>query len=450
MLKYLKTWERSIAVTGTAFAGKTVFLLSLLNHLRCYRWDRFRLGGGKTNLQRFRELPARDGAHRFAYEKHRATLLAAQGGAWPARTTEISEFHCEVERTDWTFPRLRLHVFDFPGDRCADVLIANLPDHAAWSDRILDHLQCNREYREGAQPFLDSLEAGATGPVLLKAWKLALARHTFAYLPVICPSTFLLDHHDPALPAGSTPEEMAGLRYSGFSPAGPGGEAREFAPLSAAVRTRQPDLARAFAAHYTAYRNEIVLPLFERFNACHRLIVLIDIPSILAGGVGRLNDTRRLLHEMSAVISGRSLLSLLLSPLYDLGGIEKVAYAATKTDLIHPDDRETRLVTLLEDLVKPARDQLRDGIAARPFCCASCVATRAGGEAQTLVAIPSRDNECHAPCRIRVPALPAGGWPADYRFGDFPFGRVEPEPLVDEGTPPRQIGVNDIFDWIIA
>jgi len=102
-LMKIRTRIRRIGITGSARAGKTVFLLSLINHLTVG----LDLGGGKT--RRFRPLPCKrwllprllarlPGANRlfsderreFKYDGLRRHL--AHNKEWPHKTTDSSFF----------------------------------------------------------------------------------------------------------------------------------------------------------------------------------------------------------------------------------------------------------------------------------------------------------------------------------------------------------------------
>src|SRR5687767_9214495 len=53
----VKTTECRVGVVGLYNAGKTVFLTSLVNHLRDHDPDRFALVGRDTTVRRFERLP---------------------------------------------------------------------------------------------------------------------------------------------------------------------------------------------------------------------------------------------------------------------------------------------------------------------------------------------------------------------------------------------------------
>ena len=64
------------------------------------------------------------------------------------------------------------------------------------------------------------------------------------------------------------------------------------------MREASPELAKTMARNYKQYRKQLALPLFEELAGSQSLIVLVDIPSLLAGGVGRYNDNRQIVLDL--------------------------------------------------------------------------------------------------------------------------------------------------------
>src|SRR5262249_16297571 len=119
----IRTAERRVGVIGLYASGKTVFLTSLLNHLKDHDADRFRLGnGGAPPLRKFQELPTDPGWERFAYQSCRDAIVHA--GSWPGKTKDRFQFVCSFERTDWHLSRAKLKFYDLPGERVADAVMA--------------------------------------------------------------------------------------------------------------------------------------------------------------------------------------------------------------------------------------------------------------------------------------------------------------------------------------
>src|SRR5262245_62392607 len=92
-----KTAERRIGVIGPRWSGKTVFLTSLINHLRFHEPPRFVLGrrGKPGEVTHFRDLQDSPSIRHgggdlpwFDYEGYRNQFV--QRGRWPATTRDAS------------------------------------------------------------------------------------------------------------------------------------------------------------------------------------------------------------------------------------------------------------------------------------------------------------------------------------------------------------------------
>ncbi len=450
-LRGLKTVERRVGVVGPANAGKTVLLTSLVNHLEHHDPDRFRLGRGAA-VRKFALHPADPGWPAFDYAAYRDALVHA--GRWPAKTRDRSQVVCTFERSDWTFCDALLKLHDLPGERLADAPMLGR-DFAAWSETTLDGLRSDTPARTLCEPYFAALaEPGVAEAELLRAYRLSLANLILAYRPRVSPSTFLLDEHgQPARPAAA--EELAAARTSGLA-------GREFAPLPAAVRAERPDLAAAFAERFAEYRARVVEPFVLALTACHALIVLADVPTLLAAGVGMYDDFRHTLRELFRVLApgespvgrvGRHLADVFLPRRYRPGGITRVAFVAPKLDLVHPSDRD-RVLGLLKRLVGPLAADA-DGLAADFFPCAAVVSTKPlPGDGRQLVGVPFRDADGRkvppgAEQRFRVSAVP-DDWPLDWGPGGFAFPEVYPHMPARKDRPPDHLGLDKVLDFVLT
>jgi predicted YcjX-like family ATPase len=439
--------ERRIAITGIANGGKTVFLTSLIHHLSEHDADEFRFGQ-RAQISEYREIqtPSNYG-ERFRYQAYRDRL--ARMGAWPEKTRDCLHYSCEFRRSDWKWRTSRLHLFDLPGERIADAAIAAMSDYAEWSDAILGHFADHSAYEEQAAPYLALLEKDyIKQEELIPEYKRTLGRLILKYKPLITPSTFLLDPHGrPA--AGATAEELAQRQIAGLEPREEGGPRREFAPLSAAARERHPALTEYMAANYREYRRELVLPIFNELLRANRLIVLVDIPTLLAGGDGRFNDNRQILMDLfDALRPDSSLGGRILSALtFWTRPLDRIALVANKADIVHPSDIDNgRLEKLLRSMAQRASRSLR-GVEIGWFVCSALVSTRAGSYDHTLIGRTVHNNPQRAEVEFHVSPLPEK-WPPQWSPGQYSFVRVHPEFLQNHQFPPRQLGLDKIFDFI--
>lgn len=454
----IHTFRRRVGIVGATRSGKTVFLTSLINHLKYYDpllLEGFPVGrrGERHRVRKFRALPLSPGEHAFEYERHRDTIV--HQGRWPAKTRDTSVYRCSFERTDWAFTDVELEFLDFPGERVADAAIAELSSHADWSARMLELFQL-QDYREAAAPFLKLLDSGQSAEAeILKSYKELLATLANRGMATVSPSTFLLDTSGNAAPR-SEPSDLAKTRTCGLPNA-------EFAPLTRAAAGAHPALAAVFQQRYARYRDEVVLPLYRSLRGCHRLAVLLDIPTMLVGGIESYNETRKTLDLLFDfldpkfnALSGlaRGLLGLAPSKLlwWYPAGVTRVAFVATKADMIYEEDRGA-LKALLHDLTRGIEDKL-DRIRFDYFaCCAAQATTQSPGDG-TLAGFTLFDAEGRpqppegSMKKFAVSRLPAS-WPTEWKQGDYHFTDVYPVIPRKIDAPPRQFGLDSILSFLV-
>lgn len=449
----LRLRRRRVGITGIGNSGKSVFLTSLLSHLKFHDPERLRLGrDGRACVRRFRLLPQQDGRAAFEFENYRRTLV--HHGMWPAKTRDAAHVACAFDRSDWRHTSLELDVFDFPGERMADAIMLER-GYGGWSDAVLGPVLYDTGNRALAGEFVTALERdGVSADELTAAYKVALARFALAYRPLISPSVFLLGV-DGAMARPGSPEAIAAERGAGL----PGAD---LAPLTSTLRARRPELAELFAERYRAYKDQVVQPIFTFLRGCHRLVVLVDVPGILMGGTGRYNDQRLLLEHLVDVLDphrgllgriGAVAAKTVLGERFKPGGITRVALVASKTDMVHPEDRG-HLLALLRDMDRHAAAD-REAWRAEYFPCSAVVSTRAVPGAERTLAgrlVFDEDGAVLAPRgperKYQVSAVPSE-WPVEWEPNRFVFPEVYPQVPPREDLPPKQVGLGRILEFVL-
>jgi uncharacterized protein len=434
--------HKRVVVTGIAGGGKTVFLTSLLSHLAEFGQGGFHIGKG-VDITDFRELPLkRKWPPGFAHSSFREDLAR---GRWPEKSTDCSKYVCEFRRTDWKFYTERMSFFDFPGERVADAAIAAFSGYAQWSDHILDHFSMHHSYLTAAGPYLEYIEKNTIDEnTLLGLYRETLARLILAYKPLVSPSTFLLDRDGvPASPGD--PEQIAASRFSGVS--GP----RQFAPLGSSAREQNPELTRKMSRLYNEYRKLVAMPVFEEISRAGSLVVLVDIPSLLAGGVGRYNDDRRILLDLFEALRPRSDIGSLLMKYFPfrLKALDRIAFVAAKADMVHPMDIDNkRLMNLLKMMTHRASRML-PGVRSKWFVCSACHSTFPAEDGRRLRGKIIYDNPEGEFREYTVPELPES-WPEKWQPGQYSFYKVYPDAPENYLIPPRHLGLDQVFEFIFT
>ena len=332
-----------IGVTGLARAGKTAFLTSTAANLLA-------AGAGlpalpelsaRLNGRALRVAIAPSGAEALPRFDTAAFLAAldADPPQWPARTGAVSLLALDVDiarpglAAALPPQMLRLELLDYPGEWLLDLPLLPL-DFARWSQGTLRRL----EGCDAAAPFLAYVgglpaEAAADDAIALAGH--ALYRELLhrlrdqSGLSLLQPGRFLM-------PAPGPPPPWI-----------------TFFPLQGSSALTNL-LARRFDAYRDAVRRELTSPMF---GAVDRLVVLADVLSALAGGEAATRDAADALGAVAAALRWQNALpsfvpSWLAAWLPALGGIRRVAFAATKSD--HVADRQRgNLAALIGRLTRP-------------------------------------------------------------------------------------------------
>lgn len=449
-----------IGVIGLYRSGKTVFLTSLINHLKHHCPSRFVIGD-KEQLVVAQELTP-SGFEPFPYAAHRNRLV--DGEDWPDKTRGVHEYICRYYRSGWHFTRGELSLLDFPGERMADLTMANA-SFEQWSDLLLTVFSAHAEYREPAADYLELMaSATVTEGALLAGYRRFLAQCFSEYRPIICPSSFLIaadgQWHGEALKQGghALEECLCGLDV-----------ASQFVPLSPEIRRRKPDLSRRFAGHYRNYRRKIATPLAKWMRSCDALVVLLDITSLLAGGEGMYQGNRDLLgHLMDLLRPGQGYfgvsmdaLQRIFDPLggfkrvtrhkwwpdvFPRGNISKVAFVGAKADKVHETDRD-RLLNLTRSI---AQSVIEKHVVQAPrldigyFICAAVNSTRSMEDHRLQAHFQAGQKP-----RSYSPSQVPDAWPQTWPAGRYRFPNIKPwmPPLRD--APPDHIELDRIADFVL-
>ncbi len=458
-----------VGITGIANGGKTIFLTSLLWHLTELESSNFSLskvaqvGGFRAQNKNVHKDSL------FPFESYREQL--ANANRWPAKTKASYEYNFSLKRKNLgKLTRLRklqltneqnFCFYDFPGERIADAAIAAFDSFEDWSEHILHHFQSLEDYRQAVTPYLSLLENLTDSPnkddkeaqkeeqlkikeELIDVYKLTLAKLIHKFKPLISPSTFLLDEKYVSAPMLEE-KELAASRFSGLS------KDTQFVPLSKEVVTHYPEIAKEMKKYYDAYRKQLALPLFKKIIQSQRLIILLDIPSLLMGGVGRYNDNRQILLDLFDVIEPNGFMGELLHKLQNLlgFGLEKIAFVAVKSDLVRPEDVISgRLESLLRQMTLRVKNKLPD-VECGFFVCSALHSTRTSEKNNHLIGRPARNNPHNAEMEFEVSPLPEV-WPNSWEIGDYRFMDVSPNIPKCLMIPPSQVGLDRIFEFLIT
>ncbi len=439
--------HRKIAITGSFGSGKSVFLLSLLQHLNEFDSKLFKLNSKRNQelleIKKVSSLYVKQENESFPYPTHIQKLIKIGGGAWPHRTSSLMRYRALLSRSDKLLPQ-ELEFFSFPLERVIDLSLIKYSKYDDWSDHILYKINEDQQATRIARRYFQALDSPEINvPELISIYKNTLAQFIFDYKTFVAPSTFMIGLDGDRI-AGGTAESVSQGRHIGLGPLETD-EPREFIPLSGIVRMRFPQLAQQLQKHFIDYQQQITRPLFQEFNRANTLLILIDIPSILAGGRAAFDEQLWLLDQLSLLLKKHKGGQIL-----GRNHINKIAIIANKCDLVRTFEREARLPTLLHELTDEFVRELDSRIEIGRFLCSPCVSTREHQDPEKLIGRVM--NNSYNAERIErifdVPALPRH-WPKDYAPRDFPFVKVWPPALRAHEKLPNHYHLDDICRFIM-
>lgn len=453
------TKHKRVGIVGLLHSGKTVLLTSVIAHLQNHDKQKLKLRGGNAEVVGHEKRPPRSQLDEFPFEEIRQRL---GNRLWPEKTLKAMEHRSRNVLIDnrQRHKTFDLSLFDIPGERLADLIIADCKTFDEWSDRVLRMLGNNPHFRRSMQPYFDlsrSVDQGEhqfSEEEFILEYKRGLAGLCFDYTPIVTPSSFLItpdgQHVRETLtgvPKNQWIEKLAETR--------PCGRAldRQFVPLDSRVRASQPKTVAVFRKHYTEYRTQDVLPFAKRLKHCDELLVPVNIPLLLRNGPSLLNAQAQLLEIIFDYLKpGFGTIGSWANRFNALPGIRRVMFVATKADCVAKVDHDA-LLKLLRGLTQIAvKKQLVRRFDIEYLFCAAVVSTAPYGDDPRGLTWEERNGHSSEPTRFHriVPALPSQ-WPNRWEPKDFD-GFPDPDPWMPETlvSTPDHLALEDIVDRLLS
>lgn len=279
-----------VAVLGAKDAGKTTFIVSLLQQLR---------NCSPTNVAKLHDWTPQVGKqlkpeNNFKQFSLNAAIEKIQQGKWPDPTSDVSQyrvpiiFHHQKRRPR----RIELQILDIPGERVADfgMFEKNYDDWCDFMEEQAEGSQVLRDYFLATENIFDQRtksendqSRGATGKALAektghdldeelqKEYRKCLHELKEEKSVFISPSTALLDKK------GNFHENKDGAL--GFD------DTHQFVPLPKSVRTKENRVTvKRFAQAYKGYVDQIVTPVVKWLESADKVVYLVDVLTLLNEG----------------------------------------------------------------------------------------------------------------------------------------------------------------------
>ncbi len=347
--------EIRVGVTGLSRGGKTAFFTSLINLFQNFSEEQ-----ASILLPRFSALVDHGifyggivdnpdlSVPRFPYAEA-MDALQSDPPRWPDPTDSVSEVKIEFKCRDDRFympgnsRTVYLTLYDYPGEWLVDILLLNLT-YEEFSQKILSIVD---NLRNSADP-TSWLDLGSQldpdhplDEILLKKtvnayrdWLMLLKSKGFS---LILPGRFIM----PGTLQGAPIIEFVPWVWS-----------KEHNDVSGS-------LYNLLKERYESYKEKVVRRFYEDyFQKLDRQIILVDCFKSLMGGKETYDDLNRTLDVLLSNFNygENSLFNRLFSP-----KIDKVIFAATKSDLVTIDQYE-RLLNILKTMVSESCRRVKKDI----------------------------------------------------------------------------------------
>lgn len=328
-----------LGVTGLSRAGKTVFITSLVANLM----DRGRMpqleaaANGAIQTAYLQPQPD-DTVPRFNYEAYLGQLTAPTP-SWPDGTRQISELRLSLRvqprglLSGLSGPRtIHIDIVDYPGEWLLDLGLLD-QSFAEWSRAAIK--------RANGRPGGDAYTARIAG----------------------LDPTAILDEPEAQDLSTLFTAHLQDSRAAGFSDCSPGrfllpgdlagSPVLTFAPLPDGKYPRG-SLGREFERRFESYKRNVVRPFFrDHFAKIDRQIVLVDVLGAIHAGPAALDDLRSAMARiLGAFRPGKN---DFLARIFKGRRVEKILFAATKTDHLH-HSQHPQLTAITKALLREAQD----------------------------------------------------------------------------------------------
>ncbi len=462
--KQFRTKQRTVGFLGLTGAGKTVFITSLVNQLKDFDSDNLPLKPKKRKCKKPVTVTEVEGglkprlcAHMFDYDSYRDAFKRHQ---WPEKTQQLQEYRARYVRDDRPHTLYDVSMLDIPGERLGDICMIGA-GFEEWSDFMLKMLRLD-PYSRVSGEFMQLVSELSERPdtmdtedeaQYIRAYKNLLVRLvTDLKNTAVSPSAFYIDANDRYipedkldLPVDELKNWLVNNRFSGLS------AESEFAPLPAAIRSKNTELSKKYCACYKNYLKTITLPVYNALHKCDSLVILVDVAALLYYGEGMINAQDKLLEQLTEGLKPGTVTPEFMDRLMPGPRIHRMVFVASKADRIHPRDYG-RLQSLLQQIcgIHAKRRVATTGLKTSYEVCAAVDSTEvesaeSGIEDRYLQFKDGSGNTV----RFEIPQLP-DEIPNSIEPGHFVY--PEPVPVLPgiNRKPPKHIGLEKIVDVLLG
>lgn len=400
-----------VGITGLSGAGKTAFITSLIQQLlhpsahaklpffsvmQQQRWH-----GAKLLDSQSVKLP------RFSYEQNLAALFAEQ---WPASTTGLSQISLNLryQSNDFLaskllkFSELQLDIVDYPGEWLLDLPMLQ-QDYSTWSAQCWSLLDSAKR-AEVVAPFLQALQQANLAQA--DDWSLQQLSERYAQLL----QQLRTEHHAILLQPGRLllPGALQGTPLLWLFPLLPS-QCQQHSPLFLKMQQQ-----------YQRYCQQVVKPFYQDFFVgLDRQVVLVDCLGALNHGFAATQETQLALMQIlqNFRYGTQNFFTKLFRP-----KIDKILFAATKADLVTPDQHQNLALLLQQFLQQPLQDSQYQLVKTEALPISAVVTSELGMvQTEQGAQVCLRGNDLNGQQRVLFPGEVPISMPSELLFAHHQF-----------------------------
>lgn len=434
-----------VVALGSAGCGKTVFLTSLASHLRCHEPEVFRLNGWEATWET--ELLPDEASERlpaFPYAKYRKEFEKPIP-EFPEKTTEeMSVLRLPlVLKKDSRERAVLLELLDLPGERVADLVMAN-KDYRAWCEWMSD-VFVKDKFSESYRTYIEKSMTANCSEDLFAAYKEHLLCEYERLSPWITPSVVKLTNGS----AMGFRKEIDD-RHLGVD------AAHQFVPLPVEAFQAGHGLnrfVRKFDAAYRRYRKRVVTPIARWLAEADQLVYLVDVLGILNKGIAAYDAEAAFGSDVIGMFKAHKTRVFLGWIVDRLSGLFRTRLkgahlVATKADIAFGKIGGENMCNLARQILGKSMRDLGLDLPENYVCACAAVNTVRESSTDRAVARQNKDsNDETTYSQLVVPEK----WPdgTGWGSGNYPFEDTYPRFDPRRNAAPPQIGLDDLVFSIL-
>jgi predicted YcjX-like family ATPase len=433
----------NIALTGSACSGKTNFLTSLIWHLDRLNQKKFDVKGAKKGndrvpikLSKIELAPDRKSTFNFPLMRTKLTT----NFEFAEKTLDTQDYSIEFDRDDWRIYRQRLQFFDFPGERFADTAIACYDKYDNWATSQINDLQNEPTIAKEIKDYLDAVSTATDKQQCIYEYRQLLIRLWHKYCTLISPSVFSLDQNGKHLSSASTDPQKQPVGLLGY----------EFCPLPKDILDGHADILTTFRQNYKRYQKQVVFPAFKRLFSAQKLLIFVDIPSILMAGSNRLNNEQKIIENTLKALDHNTFIGKRIYKFLSIKrNIYDIAFVATKADMVHRDDfNNGKFKNLLKDMSSFVGTHF--SFNCKHFACSAICSSLPDTFPNMIGKLKNPPDGFKPEDKVKYAVSPLPDeWPPAFQAGTYTFPDLLPNVSESQMYPPEHIDLDIIFNHLI-